>query len=247
MKKFLKNIYCILAALIIFLLVIVMLPINLFANGGLGLHVEVTKATTGSALSGAIYDFYWEKLNGTDWVPIVPFPIILNQPAGGPYNMGTLFSSDGTFRVREVEKTVVATYSGSSLASMPDSNITTKILVSESFYWDGINSMTQNVYFRNVMSQENEITPEPVWIRDREMTCYRVWTNSDNKFEMVFWWPYSDNNWVKIYDMYGKEVYSRDIPYDNPHIVVDLPDGMYTVKTFHDQPEPLQTFIIGKP
>jgi len=33
----------------------------------------------------------------------------------------------------------------------------------------------------------------------------------------------------------------------NPNIIEDLPDGMYTVKTFHDQLEPLQEFIIGKP
>jgi len=86
----------------------------------------------------------------------------------------------------------------------------------------------------------------PVWTRTMPMTCYQVWVNSDNMFEMVFWYPYADNNWVKIYDMSGKEVYSVDMPLDNPHIIVDLPNGMYTVKTFNDQPEPLQTFVIGK-
>lgn len=35
------------------------------------------------------------------------------------------------------------------------------------------------------------------------------------------------------------------VPYFN--LIVDLPDGMYTVKTFHDQPEPIQIFVIGKP
>jgi hypothetical protein len=87
----------------------------------------------------------------------------------------------------------------------------------------------------------------PVWIRTMVMTCYQVWVNSDNAFEMVFWYPYRDNNWVKIYDMSGKEVYSVDMPLDNPHIIVDLPNGMYTVKTFNDDPTtPLQTFVIGK-
>ena len=47
--------------------------------------------------------------------------------------------------------------------------------------------------------------------------------------------------------MSGKEVYNIDMPYNNPNIIVDLPDGMYTVKTFHDQQEPIQTFVIGKP
>jgi hypothetical protein len=79
------------------------------------------------------------------------------------------------------------------------------------------------------------------------MTCYQVWVNTDNKFEFVFWYPYRDNNWVKIYDMSGKEVYSIDMPLDNPHIIIDLLNGMYTVKTFNDDPAiPLQTFIIAK-
>ena len=88
---------------------------------------------------------------------------------------------------------------------------------------------------------------EPVWVRTQEMTCKQVWINEDNKFQFSFIYPYADNNWVKIYDMSGKEVFSIDMPYDNPNIIVDLPDGMYTVKTFHDQPEPIQTFVIGKP
>jgi hypothetical protein len=88
---------------------------------------------------------------------------------------------------------------------------------------------------------------EPVWVRTQEMTCKQVWINEDNKFQFSFIYPYKDNNWIKIYDMSGKEVFSIDMPYDNPNIIVDLPDGMYTVKTFHDQPEPLQTFVIGKP
>ena len=88
---------------------------------------------------------------------------------------------------------------------------------------------------------------EMVAIRIKEMTCYRVWINEDNKFQFVFWYPYKDNNWVRIYDASGKMVYEIDMPYDDPNLIVDLPDGMYTVKTYHDQPEPLQEFIIGKP
>ena len=79
------------------------------------------------------------------------------------------------------------------------------------------------------------------------MTCKRVWVNEDNKFQFSFIYPYRDKNWVKIYDSSGKEVYSIDMPYDNPRIIVDLPDGQYTVKTFNDQPEPIQEFVIGKP
>jgi len=105
-----------------------------------------------------------------------------------------------------------------------------------------------DVRFDNLsLSLPSETAADPVWIRTQEMTCKRVWINEEGKFQFSFIYPYRDNNWVKIYDMSGKEVFVIDIPYDNPNIIVDLPDGMYTVKTFHDQPEPLQTFIIGKP
>jgi len=48
--------------------------------------------------------------------------------------------------------------------------------------------------------------------------------------------------------MSGKMVLEIDMPYDNPNLIVDLPDGMYTVKTFNiDKVNPIQTFVIGKP
>ena len=99
---------------------------------------------------------------------------------------------------------------------------------------------------------EYEIRPavapyvEPVWVRDTQMKCKVVWINQDNMFQFSFIYPYADNNWVRIYDMAGNMVYEVDMPYDNPNIIVDLPNGMYTVKTFNDQPEPIQTFVIGK-
>jgi hypothetical protein len=95
--------------------------------------------------------------------------------------------------------------------------------------------------------QAPSIVAPPAWIRTGPMVCYQVWVNDDNNFEFVFWWEYKDNNWVKIYDMAGNEVFSIDMPYGDAHFVANLPDGMYTVKTFNDQPQPLQTFIIGKP
>ncbi len=88
---------------------------------------------------------------------------------------------------------------------------------------------------------------EPVWVRTMPMTCSHVWINEDNKFQFIFWYPYRDNNWVRIYDMSGKLVFEKDLPYDNPNLIVDLPNGMYTVKTFHVDPTtPIQTFVIGK-
>jgi len=88
---------------------------------------------------------------------------------------------------------------------------------------------------------------EEVWVRDSEMKCKQVWVNEDNNFQFSFIYPYADNNWVRIYDMQGNMVYEIDMPLDNPNIIVDLPDGMYTVKTFHDQIAPIQEFVIGKP
>ena len=94
-----------------------------------------------------------------------------------------------------------------------------------------------------------EAADEPIpWVRDHEMTCYQVWINEDNEFEFVFWWEYANNNWVKIYDMAGNEVFSIDMPYGAANFIADLPDGMYTVKTFHNGFEtPIQEFLIGKP
>jgi hypothetical protein len=86
-----------------------------------------------------------------------------------------------------------------------------------------------------------------VWVRDRGMTCYQVWINEDNNFEFVFWWEYKNNNWVKIYDVDGTEVFSIDMKYGNARFEAELPDGMYTVKTFHSNDTPIQEFIIGKP
>ena len=95
---------------------------------------------------------------------------------------------------------------------------------------------------------KEEAPVEQVWVRDHPMTCYQVWVNKDNNFEFVFWWEYKSSNWVKIYDMAGNEVFSIDMPFGNAHFIANLPDGMYTVKTFHDGFEKaIQEFIIGKP
>lgn len=88
--------------------------------------------------------------------------------------------------------------------------------------------------------------PAP-WVRDRDMTCFQVWVNEDNNFEFVFWWVYADNNWVQIYDMEGNLAWEVDFEKDKPQFEADLPDGMYTVKTFHEAGHILQEFIIGKP
>jgi hypothetical protein len=100
----------------------------------------------------------------------------------------------------------------------------------------------QEIEWFNISSEA-----ESVWVRTQEMTCKQVWVNEDNKFQFSFIYPYRDNNWVRIYDMAGNMVYEIDMPYDNPNIIVDLPNGTYTVKTFTaGSTEPIQTFVIGK-
>ena len=85
---------------------------------------------------------------------------------------------------------------------------------------------------------------EPAGVRTHPMTVWQIFINEDNDFQFIFWYLYSDNNLVKIYDMAENLVFEVDLP--NPNLIVDLPDGMYTVKTFHGS-VPLQEFIIGKP
>ena len=96
------------------------------------------------------------------------------------------------------------------------------------------------------LEEDLEVVHIPV--RTNQMTCWQVWINEDNNFEFIFWWEYANNNWVKIYDMAGNEVFSIDMKKGSTCFEADLPDGMYTVKTFHDNYEaPIQEFIIGKP
>lgn len=117
--------------------------------------------------------------------------------------------------------------------------------------WVGVYD-TAKVFFDNVKLTYHEASgeeeEEEVWVRDHEMTCYQVWKNEANNFEFVFWWEYYNNNWVKIYDMAGNEVFSIDMKKGSAHFEAALPDGMYTVKTFHNGFEhPIQEFVIGKP
>lgn len=90
--------------------------------------------------------------------------------------------------------------------------------------------------------------PKPKPVRTHPLTCWQVFINGEGNFEFIFFWEYADNNWVKIYDMDGNLVYEIDFSYGKPRFEVDLPDGMYTVRTFHDGFEnPIQEFLIGKP
>jgi len=86
--------------------------------------------------------------------------------------------------------------------------------------------------------------PGPV--RTHDMTCWQVYVNEEGNFEFIFWWEYGSSNWVSIYDSQGNLVYRESFPNDEPIVEVDLPDGFYTVKTFHEEGNILQEFVIGK-
>lgn len=102
-----------------------------------------------------------------------------------------------------------------------------------------------------VVTAEQETAPAPapapiIIRRQHEMTCWQIFVNKEDKFEFIFWYEYGNNNWVNIYDVSGNLVYSVDFPHGKPVVVVDLPDGVYTVKTFHEEGNILQEFGIGK-
>ena len=103
----------------------------------------------------------------------------------------------------------------------------------------------------SVVPGDNQEVIEFRWgeaIREGELECKTVWINEDNNFEFIFDRYYGSNNWVKIYDMDGELVWEIDFAYGDNRFEVDLPDGMYMVKTFHDDMDtPIQEFLIGKP
>jgi hypothetical protein len=90
-------------------------------------------------------------------------------------------------------------------------------------------------------------TPAYIPVRTHPMTCRQVWINKKNNFEFIFWWEYASNNIVRIYDMDNNPVFEKNFEYGQPNFEAELPDGFYTVKTFHDSDLPIQTFLIGKP
>jgi len=101
-------------------------------------------------------------------------------------------------------------------------------------------------YLGPPQSSTTEAPTKIQWVRTMPMTVWQVFINEDNDFQFIFWYPYKDNNWVRIYDMEDNLVHETDLPINDPNLIVDLPDGFYMVKTFHGL-VPLQEFLIGKP
>jgi hypothetical protein len=223
-EKMKKHLILGMIAMLVVILTLTLVPLTLNAD------MEWKSATENLTLSLDVNMVHsWSNPTGEN----VTFVIvnILSRGALGErellyYNPDEnfLFSGDG----------ILGEYPAVSVSGIGTQNIVT------SFYYD---------LYATGPSSEN-VTIEYRWgqsIRTSDLVCQKVWVNEKGNFQFVFWYAYRDNNWVKIYDMNGKEVYSINMPYDNPQFEVSLPDGMYTVKTFSiDQVTPIQTFIIGK-
>lgn len=119
------------------------------------------------------------------------------------------------------------------------------------------NSPITEEEIEEALDEDSETVTNPITIKDKivnipvrtnPMTCWQVWVNENNNFEFIFYWEYKNNNWVKIFDTTGNEVFSIDMKKGNPRFEADLLDGIYIVKTYHDGFEtPIQEFMIAKP
>jgi hypothetical protein len=198
------------------------------------------------------YDGTWDELlnigMSTDGAGVLPFLVYGTVPTGEDGQLSG--SPEGLFLIDSSPWSVnvqVALQAGHYIAVIvpiiPDSG-------TEGGNVEGVTEQSDDggVNPENFLVKEFNVSAGEVpWVRTMEMTCYRVWVNENDDFQFIFWYPYRDNNWVKIYDANGKMVFETDMPYDNPNLIVDLPDGTYTVKTFNlDKANPIQTFTIGK-
>ncbi len=188
------------------------------------------------------YDGTWDELlnigMSTDGAGIIPYLVYGTIPTGDEGEMtGTpegLFFIDSSPWSVNVQVTLQA---GHYFA------VVVPIVPEGDNEEGGINPENFLVKEFNVNVSSGEVP----WVRTMDMTCYRVWVNENDDFQFIFWYPFRDNNWVRIYDTSGKLVFETDMPCDNPNLIVDLPDGTYTVKTFNlDKSNPIQTFVIGK-
>jgi hypothetical protein len=186
------------------------------------------------------YDGTWDDLlnigMATDGAGVIPFLIYGTLPTGGEGEMTE--SPEGLFLIDSSPWSVnvqVALQAGHYIA------VVVPIVPSGENGDSDINP-------ENFLVKEFNVSGGEVpWVRTMDMTCYRVWVNENGDFQFIFWYPYRDNNWVNIYDENGKLVFETDMPCDNPNLIVDLPDGTYTVKIFNlDKANPIQTFMISK-
>lgn len=158
------------------------------------------------------------------------------------YKDGSWYSTGEHFFI-----TSDGTYNSSGGGNHPPGSYTTTLTFA-TYKIIGDSTILDQIICQDTVNFVVNPATKSTWVRTMPMTCWQVWINEDNNFEFIFWWEYKNNNWVKIYDMEDKLVWEIDFSLGEPRFEVDLPDGMYTVRTFHDDFEnPIQEFIIGKP
>jgi len=237
--------------IILFLVVVVIamfaLPTALFAPNGYHYTITITKTASGFDSGDFSFDIWiYNPLLQDPW-KLASTKTIGNS--GG--SVSSVFgSSYPSFQFRIVESgTNGAT--GVTWSFDPNPNAQNGVInnTSDDFTVTGDTwhePEPKIVYFDNIKKHTSS-APEPeTWVRPMPMTVWQVFINEDNDFQFIFWYPYKDNNWVRIYDMKDNMVYETDLPINDPNLIVDLPDGFYMVRTYHHDTL-LQEFLIGKP
>jgi hypothetical protein len=257
MKK--KKLITVLCAIIVFTLITMIMPTSIFAT-------SFTISFSGDTAGNTFDSPYLPSIVG-DWYyyarQIIPdsdgsYEI---KVVGGTINDTILYLYEGCFDKDKPGKNLLAMnddYGGTFWSEINyDLEKGKKYVVVVSSYYSnetgivdvdvtGPGKVSVSAKY-NKCKASGTALEEEIWVRDVDMTCYQVWINEDNNFEFVFWWEYESNNWVQIFDMAGNLVFEIDMEKGNAHFEAELPDGMYTVKTFHEAGHILQEFMIGKP
>jgi hypothetical protein len=234
MKKILKIFFLI---FIITVTIIPFAPSNIFANGEDSYDHQIV---AGSAGENTTINFL-----GTGYLGYYKIVTLYNNNSPDQIDYSFTIDQDNPWDLEMTNALPAGNYHYKLLISDDYDIINGEMIAYPVFLLNERHDFTISI--RKDNKQTDVISP-PIWVRDHEMTCYQVWINEDNNFEFVFFWEYANNNWVKIYDMAGNEVFSIDMEKGNARFEADLPDGIYTVKTFHNGFEtPIQEFLIGKP
>jgi len=233
-------------------------------------NVEIFSSSTflykgryGKLKAGPVWDFNLSTGNATYRVSSVNQPINWQHLTG---NWKKRFFEDEYFvikyidRWKQLRKNV---FSDENIIKIIESNeeLLSEAQIRNFDRWDILGKYVwpnpepyAKTYEEEIEKLKNWLLARSEWIDSNidslqyEMVCSKIAVNDDGCFEFVFSWEYDHNNLVYIYDMEDTEVFSIDMPLGAANFEACLPDGMYTVRTFHDDMEtPIQEFIIRKP
>jgi hypothetical protein len=210
--------------------ILLCMPLQIFANGGIGTYDH--KLSAGQAGENTKIEFWGTGYNG--------YFKILNL-----YNDNTSEQIDSILTIDVNEDPWDLEINN----ILPAGRYYYNIIIADDY--DIMNSevyaippiLVDETYYFNISAEE---VPVETWVRTMPMSCWQIWINEDNNFQFIFWYPYENKNYIRIYDMEDKLVYDGEILHNDPNLIVNLPDGSYTVRTYYDQ-EMLQEFVIGKP